>query len=74
MKRARGLTVEASLLFMIDEKASLDKQLLDKLIWKMSRLDLCKHFGDVINLRRCQTKNRSLTELRRRYALLRLAP
>lgn len=42
--------------FMIDEKASLDKQMLDKLIWKMSRVDLCKHFTNVINLQQCQTK------------------
>lgn len=42
--------------FMIDEKASLDKQMLDKLIWKMSRLDLCKHFTNIINLQQCQTK------------------
>lgn len=46
---------------MIDEKASLDKQMLDKLIWKMSRVDLCKHFTNVINLQQCQT-NHSLTE------------
>lgn len=42
--------------FMIDENASLDKQRLDKLIWKMSRLDLCKHFINIVNLWQCQTK------------------
>lgn len=42
--------------FMIDEKDSLDKQMLDKLIWKMSCLDLCKHFTNIINLQQCQTK------------------
>lgn len=41
---------------MIDENASLDKQRLDKLIWKMSRLDLCKHFITIVNLWQCQTK------------------
>lgn len=41
---------------MIDEKASLDKQMLDKLIWKMICLDLCKHFTNIINLHQRQTK------------------